>query len=195
MEQAMQDIKYGRVVHRREDARLTQGKGLYAGDISLERMTHAVFVRSPHAFARIRNVDAAAALALPGVIGVLTAADMEGLGSVARPVPQPGLHIPFRPALVGERAMHSGEPVALVVAETREAAQDAADLVEVEYEELAPAVDLRDAVAPGEDRTPAGRRNRHRARTRDAGALRVDAVGFAQAQQGRVHISDPVDPR
>ena len=57
----MQDIKYGRVVHRREDFRLTQGRGLYAADVAPEDTTHAVFVRSPHAHARIRAVDTAAA--------------------------------------------------------------------------------------------------------------------------------------
>ncbi|HUC65404.1 MAG TPA: xanthine dehydrogenase family protein molybdopterin-binding subunit [Stellaceae bacterium] len=138
---------------RVEDEALLRGRGRYAADAVADGAAIGWFVRSPHAFARIRSIDAASAAAAPGVLGVLTAADI-GAGSVARPVPQTGrggapLTSPFRPALVGERALHAGEPVALVVAETRAAAQDAAELVEVEYEPLQAVTDLRAAVAPG----------------------------------------------
>jgi len=138
---------------RVEDEALLRGRGRYAADAVADGAAIGWFVRSPHAFARIRSIDAASAAVAPGVLGVLTAADI-GAGSVARPVPQTGrggapLTSPFRPALVGERALHAGEPVALVVAETRAAAQDAAELVEVEYEPLQAVTDLRAAVAPG----------------------------------------------
>jgi carbon-monoxide dehydrogenase large subunit len=138
---------------RIEDAALLRGEGRFAGDGGLPGQTAAWFVRSPHASARIRGVDPSAALRAPGVVAVLTSRDIAA-GSVARPVPQTGrdgapLKVPHRPALVGERALHAGEPVALVVAETRAQAQDAAELVEVEYEELASVTDLRAAVAPG----------------------------------------------
>ena len=111
-------------------------------------------MRSPHAFARITRIDTEAARAAPGVVGVLTGNDMEGVGSVRRHPPVNGragkkLVIPVRPALAGDRVMHIGEPVAMVVAETALAAQDAAELVSVEYQELTPVTDARDAMADG----------------------------------------------
>jgi len=139
---------------RIEDAALLRGDGRFAADARQEGEVTAWFVRSPHAFARIRGIDAQAAQRAPGVLAVLTAADMKaaGVGSIARPVPQQArdgtpLRSPHRPALAGDRVRHVGEPVALVVAATRAAAQDAAELVEVDYEDIAPVVDLRDAVA------------------------------------------------
>jgi aerobic carbon-monoxide dehydrogenase large subunit len=99
-------------------------------------------------------VNADAARAAPGVLAVLTAKDMDGVGSIARHPPMTGrggskLAMPFRPALAGERVMHLGEPVAMVIGQSAAAAQDAAELVSVDYEELAPAVDVRDAVRDG----------------------------------------------
>jgi len=139
---------------RIEDAALLRGDGRFAADARQEGEVTAWFVRSPHAFARIRGIDAQAAQRAPGVLAVLTAADMKaaGVGSIARPVPQQArdgtpLRSPHRPALAGDRVRHVGEPVALVVAATRAAAQDAAELVEVDYEDIAPVVELRDAVA------------------------------------------------
>ena len=141
---------------RIEDEALLRGRGRFAADERLPGTAAAAFVRSPHAFARIRGIDTRAAERAPGVLAVLTAGDIAatGAGSVARPVPQTGrdgapLRSPHRPALAGERALHAGEPVALVVAETREAAQDAAELVDIDYEELASVTDLRAAAAPG----------------------------------------------
>ncbi|HWI25706.1 MAG TPA: xanthine dehydrogenase family protein molybdopterin-binding subunit [Stellaceae bacterium] len=138
---------------RIEDEALLRGRGRYAADAAPAGQAAAVFVRSPHAFARIRGVDAQAAAAAPGVLAVLTAPDIAA-GSVARPVPQTGrggtpLKVPRRPALAGERVLHAGEPVALVVAETQALAQDAAELVDIDYEPLASVTDLGAAVAPG----------------------------------------------
>jgi aerobic carbon-monoxide dehydrogenase large subunit len=139
---------------RIEDAALLRGDGRFVADARQTGEVSAWFVRSPHAFARIRGIDAQAAQRTPGVLAVLTAADMKAadVGSIARTVPQQSrdgtpLRSPHRPVLAGERALHVGEPVALVVATTRAVAQDAADLVEVDYEEITPVVELRAAVA------------------------------------------------
>jgi carbon-monoxide dehydrogenase large subunit len=114
----------------------------------------AYFVRSPHAFADIRSIDTTAAKAVPGVLCVLTAADMEGIGNLSQHPPLAGrggqkLIVPHRPALAGKTVRHVGEAVAVVVAETLIAAQDAAELVTVDYQERAPAVDLREAIRDG----------------------------------------------
>ncbi len=140
---------------RIEDDALLRGAGRYAADAPVPGETVGWFVRSPHACARIRGIDVEAAAAAPGVLAILTAADIEaiGAGSISRPVPQTGrdgaLRVPHRPALAGARALHAGEPLALVVAETRAEAQDAAELVEVDYEELPAVTDLRTAAAVG----------------------------------------------
>ena len=139
---------------RVEDDPLVRGRGRYIADAPLQNQAYAYFVRSPHAFARIVSVDVAAALRAPGVVGVLTAADMAGIGNLGRHPPVPGrggktLVLPHRPALAGERVMHIGEPVAMVVAETAAAAQDAGEFVTVEYEELTPVIDARDALRDG----------------------------------------------
>jgi aerobic carbon-monoxide dehydrogenase large subunit len=99
-------------------------------------------------------VDVTTALGTSGVVGVLTAKDMEGVGSLGRHPPLAGrsgkaLVLPHRPALAAERAMYIGEPVAMVVAESAVAAQDAAELVAVEYEALTPAIDARKALSAG----------------------------------------------
>jgi len=106
-------------------------------------------VRSPHAFARIREIDTSAAAAMPGVLAIVTGADVKaaGVGSASKPPIMDGrngskLLVPFRPVLATDRVMHVGDCVALVVAETRLAAQDAAESVMVDYEEFEPAVDL-----------------------------------------------------
>jgi aerobic carbon-monoxide dehydrogenase large subunit len=139
---------------RVEDEALLRGRGRFADDVRHAGQTYACFVRSPHAFARVRTVDTGEARRAPGVLAVLTAADTVGVGSISRPAPQKGrdgaaLKVPHRPALAGERVLHAGEPVALVVAETAAAAQDAAELVDVTYDELTPAIDLRAAAADG----------------------------------------------
>ncbi|MGZ3289287.1 MAG: xanthine dehydrogenase family protein molybdopterin-binding subunit, partial [Xanthobacteraceae bacterium] len=139
---------------RLEDDPLVRGLGRYAADAPLTGQTYAYFVRSPHAFADIRSVDADAAKAVPGVLAVLTAADMDGIGNVSQHPPLVGrggqkLIVPHRPALAGKTVRHVGEAVAVVVAETLTAAQDGAEVVTVEYEERTPVVDLREAVREG----------------------------------------------
>jgi aerobic carbon-monoxide dehydrogenase large subunit len=139
---------------RVEDDILVRGRGRYAADVPLPNQTYAHFVRSPHAFAGITAIDVAPALAAPGIVGVLTSKDTQALGSIGRHPPLNGrggkpLIMPHRPALAAERVMHVGEPVAMVVAESAVAAQDAAELVAVEYEPLTPVTDARAALAPG----------------------------------------------
>jgi carbon-monoxide dehydrogenase large subunit len=139
---------------RLEDDPLVRGLGRYAADDPLAGQLQAYFVRSPHAFADIRSIDIEAAKAVPGVLAVLTAADMAGIGNVSQHPPLNGrgggkLIVPLRPALAGSTVRHLGEPVAVVVAETLTAAQDAAELVAVEYAERTPVVDVRAAVREG----------------------------------------------
>jgi carbon-monoxide dehydrogenase large subunit len=139
---------------RVEDDPLVRGHGRYIADAPLPNQAYAYFLRSPHAFARIVSLDTAAATKAPGVVGVLTGNDMEGVGSIGRHPPVAGrggktLVMPHRPALAAKRVVHVGEPVAMVVAETAAAAQDAAELVAIEYEALTPVIDARDALRDG----------------------------------------------
>ena len=141
---------------RVEDDALLRGRGRFGDDVRPERTAVAVFVRSPHAHAQIRAIDVAAAKELPGVLAVITAADLaaENFNSVSQPVPMPGrdgkmVVSVHRPVLAGERVLHVGEPVALVVAETLPAAQDAAERVNVDYAPLAAVTDAAAAIAPG----------------------------------------------
>ncbi|WP_350334668.1 aerobic carbon-monoxide dehydrogenase large subunit [Coralliovum pocilloporae] len=117
---------------RVEDARFTQGKGNYVDDVKLPGMLFGDFIRSPYAHARVKSINTDAAMALPGVVAVLTAKDLEPLN----------LH--WMPTLAGDKQMvladgkvlFQGQEVAFVIAEDRYIAADAADLVEVDYEEL-----------------------------------------------------------
>ncbi len=131
---------------RKEDPRLLTGRGRYVGDITLPGMLHVVLLRSPHAHARIHRVDAARAREHPGVADVVTFAD---LGPAARPLAMVPPHAELRghnfSLLAGDRARFVGEAVAAVVADSRYAAEDARELIEVEYEPLASAQTL----APG----------------------------------------------
>ncbi|WP_034469224.1 xanthine dehydrogenase family protein molybdopterin-binding subunit [Afipia sp. P52-10] len=152
----MTDIKYGRVVHRREDFRLTQGKGFYATDVALDGMNRAVFVRSPHAHAQIRSVDTEAAKRADGVVAVFTVADLDADGvrdfSLPTKMQRPGgveMHETPRPALVRDRVRFLGEPVAMVIARSLAQARDAAELVEVDYDELPAVATVSESVAPG----------------------------------------------
>ncbi|MEX2454816.1 MAG: xanthine dehydrogenase family protein molybdopterin-binding subunit [Rhodospirillaceae bacterium] len=149
---------------RKEDLRLLTGRGRYADDNVADGQAIAVMVASPHAHAGIRSIDAAAALAAPGVIAVLTGADWlaDGLG----PIPHnlgfsspPDIALQNRDGsekyvarhfpLPADKARHVGEPVAMVLAETLAQAKDAAELVAVDYAPLRPIVDTALAAEPG----------------------------------------------
>src|SRR5262245_47558661 len=139
---------------RVEDERLVRGLGRFMEDAEPPNAGHAIFVRSPHAFARIVSVATDEARRAPGVLAVLTAADMAGVGNISRHPPMTGrggakIVQTNRPALATERVLHVGQPVAAVIAETRAQAQDAAELVAVEYEPLDPVIDVREAMRPG----------------------------------------------
>ena len=138
---------------RVEDEVLVRGRGQFMDDPRLPNQAYGAFVRSPHAHARVLSVKADEARKAKGVLAVLTAGDIKaaGIGTVSRHPPVSGrggakMAMPFRPALAGDKVMHVGDPVALVVAETVSAALDAADQVVVDYEELTPVVDLTTAM-------------------------------------------------
>lgn len=143
---------------RKEDYRFITGQGRYTDDLRLPDQAHAFFVRSPHAHARILAVDVSAALEAPGVIGVLTGADYaaEGLNPMpsawdTRSKDGTPARVGQRPALVSDKACYAGDHIAVVVAETREQAKDAAELVQVDYDPLPAVTTPRaalDAAAP-----------------------------------------------
>jgi aerobic carbon-monoxide dehydrogenase large subunit len=146
----------GHTVRRIEDPALVAGRGQFTDDISRPGQTHMAFVRSPYAHARINSVDASAALALPGVLAAFSGADLvqAGVKTLSQPLPlprpggQPGATAQ-RYALAHEIVRYVGEAVAAVVAETREAAVNAAEAVMVDYEELPCVVDPVRAMSPG----------------------------------------------
>ena len=146
----------GQSVLRVEDAALLQGQGRFTDDLSAEGQAHIVFLRSPHAHARIVAVDAAEAQAMPGVLAVWTGEQLAQAGiqpiptaqNFSRPGGQPSTSPPLR-ALAHEVVRFVGEPVAAVVAESRQAARAAADAIFVDYQDLPPVVDAVQASAAG----------------------------------------------
>lgn len=140
---------------RREDIRFVTGHGAYLDDLAFDGLTHAVFLRSPHAHARIAAIDTAAAKAAPGVIAVLTAADVAAdTLRPLRPTVEANVQTaePFRfipqPLLAQDAVRYAGEPVALVVAETRNQALDAAERIVVGYDILPAVTDAARALQP-----------------------------------------------
>ena len=138
----------GSSVKRREDLPLLRGTAKYVGDIRRPGMVHAAVLRSSRAHARIAGIDAAAALAVPGVVGVLTAADMPGLKTIPmRTGIIEGLKRSQQTPIATDRVRYVGDPVAVVVARDRYIAEDALELVEVLYEDLPAVTDARAAMA------------------------------------------------
>ena len=141
----------GARVRRMEDPALLTGRAVFTDDIHLPGMLEAAFVRSTHAHARIRSVDTSAAEAMPGVFKVVTTADLPAdLRTVRVPfqVPNPAITQPFQQRLLeDEEVCFVGEPIAMVLADTRYRAEDAAAAVAVDYEVLSAASDCRDALA------------------------------------------------
>jgi carbon-monoxide dehydrogenase large subunit len=139
---------------RLEDDRMLTGRGRYVSDWNLPRQAHAYFVRSDRAHAEIVSIDKQAALASPGVLAVFAGADLKALKSLPAALPAKGrggaeLINPGRPALAQGRVRFAGDAVALVVAESAVAAQDAAELINVEYRDLPAVITADEAVAPG----------------------------------------------
>src|SRR5665213_1778570 len=154
----------GKPMPRTEDVRLTTGKGRFTDDFNLDGQAYAVMVRSPYPHARIIAIDAAAAQAMPGVLGVFTGADLAA--DQLKPIPHdplpktkfdmkltgPGGSTVFigpHMLLPADKARHVGEAVAFVVAETKAQAMDAAEAVEVRYEELPFVLESEAAMRPG----------------------------------------------
>ena len=142
----------GQPLRRLEDQRFLTGSGRYIEDIDLPGQAWMHVARSPHAHATILRIDTAAARAVPGVLGVFTASDLADLGNLPCTTPLASLEplrVPPRPALAVGRVRHVGDPVAFVVAETRDAARSGAEAVVVEYDTLPAIADAEAALHPG----------------------------------------------
>src|SRR5215813_624592 len=137
---------FGKSIKRREDPRFITGRGQYVDDVTLPGMTYAAFVRSPHAHARIRSIDTSKAKSYPGVVAVFTGKDMTGVNSLpcgwdlnkGKNIPgvvQDLVMVPHMP-LTSDVARHVGDPVAVVIADSQDAANDAAEKVSVDWEPL-----------------------------------------------------------
>jgi 2-furoyl-CoA dehydrogenase large subunit len=136
----------GQPIRRKEEDRLVRGKGIFVDDQKLTGMLHIRFVRSSYGHAKIVKVDVSKAAALPGVVCTLTGAEVKGMVKPFIEIgPDVGQKIADYPMAV-DKVTFQGEPVAAVVAETRLIAEDAAELVEVEYEPLPPVLSAEDAL-------------------------------------------------
>ena len=146
----------GSAIERREDPRLVTGEGIYTDDIQRPKMAHMALVRSQYAHAEIKDVDTAAAEEMDGVAGVYTFEDLvsedtPGAGEFLLPVGWvlPDLKQVAYPVLADGKVRYQGQPIAVVVAEERYIAHDAADAVEVDYERLDAVTDPAEAVSDG----------------------------------------------
>ncbi len=141
---------FGRPMLRKEDRRLLTGRGKYAADVHLPGMLHAAVLRSPYPHARLGAARTKAALGLPGVVTVVTAEDLTGIGRIpVRLGPRPSFVACLQPPLAGDKVRYVGEPVAVVIAESRYLAEDALDLIEVDYDPLPTVPDVQRALEPG----------------------------------------------
>ncbi|TKC89294.1 xanthine dehydrogenase family protein molybdopterin-binding subunit [Trinickia terrae] len=147
----------GAAVKRKEDFRFLTGNGQYTDDVVLPQQAYAVFVRSPHAHARINHVDAEAARRSPGVVAVFTGADLAagnvgGLpcGWLIHSIDGSPMHEPPHPPIARDKVRHVGDQVALVVAESVKEAKDAAELIEVDYDMLPAIADTAHAADAGQ---------------------------------------------
>ena len=155
----MGEFAIGQGVSRFEDPRLVRGDGRYTDDIKLPGLAHGVVLRSPHAHAKIKSIDTAAAKSAPGVLAVLTSADIKAAGYGDLPVPgglkrRDGspMYRPRYPILAEDRVRWVGDSVAFVVAETVAQALDAAEMITVDYEELPAVTSTAEAPKPGAPR-------------------------------------------
>src|SRR5215831_10986307 len=146
----------GASVVRKEDKRFITGKRRYVDDIKLVGMTHAQFVRSPHAHARVKSIDSSAAMKMPGVLAVLIGKELvdDKIGNlicgwaITSKDGSP-MKMGAWPAMAPETVRFVGQAVAVVIAESKNLARDAAEAVVVDYEELPAAPDIRAAIKPG----------------------------------------------
>jgi carbon-monoxide dehydrogenase large subunit len=139
----------GSPIKRREDPRFIQRRGSYVANLKLPNMAYLAIKRSPYAHARIRGIETEAAKALPGVIDVFTGADTSDLGMLPSGWNVPGIKVPANRCLQTDKVRHVGDRVAMVVAETPYIAEDALDLIEVDYEPLPAIMGARAASEAG----------------------------------------------
>ncbi|RKK03183.1 xanthine dehydrogenase family protein molybdopterin-binding subunit [Pseudoroseomonas wenyumeiae] len=139
----------GQPVPRNEDPVLLQGRGRYTDDLQLPGQLWCVIVRSPYAHGILKGIDTAAAKEVPGVVGVFTAADMAEYGTLHCMMPSPGLQDIQRPVLASDKVRFVGDPIAFVVAETKEAAKDGAEAVFPDIDPLPVVTEASAAAAPG----------------------------------------------
>ena len=139
----------GTSVKRREDPRFIQGRGSYVANLKLPNMAYLAIKRSPYAHAVIKGIKTDKAKKLPGVIGVFTGADTADVGLMPSGWNPPGIKVPAQRVLQTDKVRHVGDRVAMVVAETPYIAQDALDLIEVDYEPLPAVTDAKKAADPG----------------------------------------------
>ncbi|MCW5621222.1 MAG: molybdopterin-dependent oxidoreductase [Burkholderiales bacterium] len=187
----------GQAITRREDQRLLTGTGQYLDDMSLPNEAHVAFVRSPHAHARIASIDTGAATSAPGVLAVLTGAQLKADGIGHFPI-NPGLTNaagkpmtapPYYPLAVDE-ARFVGEAVAAVVAQTRQQALDAVEQVQVDYEELPVVVSIEQAMAADAPQVWADAPGNVAAQTEFGDQAATDA-GFAKAKHvSKIHFTN-----
>ena len=150
----MGDTGIGAAVRRKEDLRFVRGAGKYTDDMNLEGQAYAYILRSPHAHASIRSIDTSAARASDGVIAVFTAEDMTAVGGIpcgwqvhgkdGNPMAEPK-----HPVLAEGKVRHTGDPVAVVIAESRTQARDASEGIIIDYDALDAVVDMQQAVMEG----------------------------------------------
>ncbi len=198
----------GEKVRREEDLRLLRGRGRYVDDAGEAGDARGYVLRSPHAHARLLAIDAAAALAAPGVLAVLTGEDLRrrGLGTLMPGVRRrrrdgtPAFVCP-QPLLAQGRVRYVGDPVAFIVAETLNQAKDAAELIEVDYEPLPAVVTAAAALAPGApalwDENPGNEAFFHEIGNSDAveaAFARADHIVRHEIQMNRV-TANPMEPR
>ena len=135
---------------RLEDRPLLTGRGKYAADVRLPGLLHAAVLRSPYPHARLGAIRAKAALALPGVVSVVTAEEIAGIGNIpVRLAPRPSIVPCLQPPLARDKVRYVGEPVAVVIAESRYLAEDALDAVEVDYHPLPVITDVGASLEAG----------------------------------------------
>lgn len=139
----------GTSMKRREDPRFIQGRGSYVANLKLPNMAYLFIKRSPYAHALIKRINTSKAKALPGVIGVFTGTDTADVGMLPSGWNVPGIKVPANRVLQTDKVRHVGDRVAMVVAENPYIAQDALDLIEVDYEPLPAVVDAKKATEPG----------------------------------------------
>lgn len=191
----------GQSVARREDPALLTGRGRFTDDIAIEGLATAMVLRSPHGHALVRSIDASVAAAMPGVVGILTYADLRGLVGDIRPNWVVGdALVPAHPPLADGRVRYIGEAVALVVADTRQQAADALEAIDVDYEVLPAVVDeelaLRDGAPQLHDNVPGNLIGVYRSGGGDYAAAAAAADHLVQVRlvNNRL-IPSPIEPR